>query len=140
MIISAILCMNVFITTHAAPSKIHTIIPGPVFQAGSLTESSTTAIAQSILNFITGLLSVDRNNINNSGESLEPTPSSKGGKGSKKDELHNKRISMSYVIPNVLYYLDSLKTHDAKLRQYETELAGKFGWKGSNDDTPQQVI
>ena len=138
IIIAAILCVSVFIrATHAAPSKIHSMIPGPVLQAESQTESSTIAMAQGILNFITDLLSWDGNNINNSGGSLEQTPSSEGGTGSKKDELHNKRIAMSNVLPNMLYNLYSSMIHDAKLLQYEFDSVGKFGWKDSNSGTPQ---
>ena len=101
IIIAAILCVSVFIrATHAAPSKIHSMIPGPVLQAESQRESSTIAMAQGILNFITDLLSWDGNNINNSGGSLEKTPSSES----------------SNVLPNnIRYYLESLMIHDAKL-------------------------
>ena len=43
----------------------------------------------------------------------------------------------TYLNPNVLYYLNSLMTRDAKLRQYKIDSAENFGWKYSNSDTPQ---
>ena len=122
--------MSVFITIHATPIKIDRTIPGSVLQLQAESQSST--IAQAVLDFITDLFSTDRNNINNSGESHEKTPSSESGKGST-----SVKKRFTYLNPNVLYYLDSLMTRDAKLRRYKIDSAENFGWKYSNSDTPQ---
>ena len=108
-IIIVVLCTTVVITTHAAPSESH------IIQA----ESQSSTIAQAILNFIVNLVS-SVGNVKNSGGSREHTPLGKNGK-----VLQDESRDKGYLIPylNLLYYLDSSLSHDAKLRQYESSAA-----------------